>query len=106
MRRGAWPVMLRRLALRRWAATADAHRNAVSAEAMSQTPPTVTDELSAALLEELGAPALVELAARVGFMNSAARTNIALGIKSEEFSAACGLRPLATRRMTDVVAAA
>jgi len=76
------------------------------AEAMSQTPPTVTDELSAALLEELGAPALVELAARVGFMNSAARTNIALGIKSEEFSAACGLRPLATRRMTDVVAAA
>jgi alkylhydroperoxidase family enzyme len=29
------------------------------AEAMSHTPPTVTDELSARLLEELGAPALV-----------------------------------------------
>ena len=33
------------------------------AEAMSQTPPTVTDELSARLLEALGAPALVELTA-------------------------------------------
>ena len=29
------------------------------AEAMSQTPPTVTDDMSAALLKELGAPALV-----------------------------------------------
>jgi AhpD family alkylhydroperoxidase len=67
------------------------------AEAMSQTPVTVTDEMSAALLEELGAPALVELTARVGFMNASARGNIALGIKSQEFSAACGLRPLATR---------
>lgn len=68
------------------------------AEAMSQTPPTVTDEMSAALLAELGAPALVELTARIGFMNAAARSNIALGIKSQEFSAACGLQPLATRR--------
>lgn len=66
------------------------------AEAMSETPPTVTDEMSAALLEELGAPALVELTARVGFMNASARTNVALGIESQEFSAACGLQPLAT----------
>ena len=66
------------------------------AEAMSQTPPTVTDEMSAALLEELGAPALVELTARIAFMNSSARGNIALGIHSQEFSAACGLQPLAT----------
>ena len=65
------------------------------AEAMSQTPPTVTDELSAALLEALGAPALVELTARVAFMNASARANIALGIRSQEFAAACGLRPLA-----------
>ena len=70
------------------------------AEVMSQTPPTVTDEMSAALLEALGAPALVELTARIGFMNSAARGNIALGIRSQEFSAACGLQPLATRRRT------
>ena len=76
------------------------------AEAMSQTPPAVTDELSAALLTELGAPALVELTARVGFMNASARGNIALGIRSEEFSAACGLQPLATRPPTYVAAAA
>ena len=36
------------------------------AEAMCQTPLTVTDEMSAALLEELGAPALLELTARIG----------------------------------------
>jgi alkylhydroperoxidase family enzyme len=75
------------------------------AEAMSQTPPTVTDEMSAALLEELGAPALVELTARIALGNSTARTNIALGIESQEFSAACGLQPLATRRR-DVVSSA
>lgn len=66
------------------------------AEAMCQTPLTVTDEMSAALLKELGAPALVELTARVGFMNSSARGNIALGIHSQEFAAACGLPPLAS----------
>jgi alkylhydroperoxidase family enzyme len=66
------------------------------AEAMSQTPPTVTDDMSAALLDELGAPALVELTARIAFMNSSARGNVALGIHSQEFSAACGLQPLAT----------
>jgi alkylhydroperoxidase family enzyme len=75
------------------------------AEAMSQTPLTVTDEMSAALLEELGAPALVELTARIAFMNSSARGNIALGIHSQEFSAACGLQPLATRS-TEVVSSA
>jgi RNA polymerase sigma factor (sigma-70 family) len=37
------------------------------AEAMTETPPRVTDELSARLLEQLGAPALVELTAVVGF---------------------------------------
>ncbi len=67
------------------------------AEAMSQTPPTVTDEMSAALLEELGAPALVELTARIGTMNLTARGNVALGIRSQEFAASCGLLPLATR---------
>jgi alkylhydroperoxidase family enzyme len=65
------------------------------AEAMSQTPPTVTDELSARLLEQVGAPALVELTAWVAMANQAARMNVALGIESEGFSAACGLAPLA-----------
>jgi AhpD family alkylhydroperoxidase len=67
------------------------------AEAMSQTPVAVTDEMSAALLEELGAPALVELTSRIAFMNSSARGNVALGIRSQEFSASCGLPPLAAR---------
>lgn len=67
------------------------------AEAASQTPPAVTDELSDALLAELGPAALVELAARVAFMNMSARMNIALGIGSEEFADACGLPPLVTR---------
>ncbi|WP_353951618.1 carboxymuconolactone decarboxylase family protein [Knoellia sp. S7-12] len=63
-------------------------------EAMCQTPVAVTDELSAALLEDLGPAGLLELTARVGFMNSSARGNIALGIHSEEFADACGLAPL------------
>jgi AhpD family alkylhydroperoxidase len=67
------------------------------AEAMSQTPPAVTDEMSAALLRDLGAPALLELTARVGAMNLNARSNVALGIRSQEFSASCGLPPLAAR---------
>ena len=75
------------------------------AEAMSQTPPAVTDELSAALLEELGAPALVELTARIGTMNMTARGNVALGIRSEEFSASCGLPPLAAPSSAGVASA-
>lgn len=65
------------------------------AHAMSQTPVAVTDELSADLLDALGPAALIELTARVGLMNVAARTNIALGIHSEEYAAACGLPALA-----------
>ena len=64
------------------------------AEAMTETPPRVTDELSARLLAQLGAPALVELTAWVGFANAAARCNTALGIKSQGFSKVCAL-PLA-----------
>jgi alkylhydroperoxidase family enzyme len=66
------------------------------AEAMSQTPPTVTDELSARLLKSLGAPALLELTAYVTLANMAARMNIAIGpFESQGFATACGLRPLA-----------
>jgi AhpD family alkylhydroperoxidase len=70
------------------------------AEAASQTPPAVTDALSDALLADLGPTALVELAARVAFMNMSARMNVALGIRSEEFADACGLPPLAPRSAT------
>jgi AhpD family alkylhydroperoxidase len=66
------------------------------AEAMTETPPRVTDELSARLLEQLSAPALVELTAVVGFANLSARGNTAMGIESQEFSKVCKL-PLAQR---------
>jgi AhpD family alkylhydroperoxidase len=75
------------------------------AEAMSQTPVAVTDEMSAALLEDLGAPALVELTSRIAFMNSSARGNVALGIRSQEFAASCGLPPLAARSADGVASA-
>lgn len=65
------------------------------AEAMSQTPPTVTDELSARLLEQLGAPALIELTSWVALANLYSRTNTALGISAEGFAASCDLPPLA-----------
>jgi alkylhydroperoxidase family enzyme len=64
-------------------------------EAMSQTPPSVTDELSARLLDALGAPALVELSAYIALANVYTRTNIAFGIEAQGFAAACGLKPLA-----------
>jgi alkylhydroperoxidase family enzyme len=65
------------------------------AEAMTQTPPSVTDEHSARLLEALGAPAMVELTAFIGAANLVSRTNTALGIESQGFATACGLPPLA-----------
>ena len=67
------------------------------AEAASQTPPAVTDELSDALLQQLGEAGLIELAARVAFMNMSASMNVALGIRSEQFADSCGLPPLAQR---------
>lgn len=70
------------------------------AEAASQTPPTVTDALSAALLAELGPAALIELTAKVGMMNLATRMNISLGLEAEGLSASCGLAPLATGSST------
>ncbi|MGZ4472505.1 MAG: carboxymuconolactone decarboxylase family protein [Nocardioidaceae bacterium] len=65
------------------------------AEAMSQTPPTVTDEMSAQLLHQLGAPALVELTAYIALANLYTRTNTAFGIESQGLAAACDLKPLA-----------
>ncbi|MFF4399738.1 carboxymuconolactone decarboxylase family protein [Streptomyces sp. NPDC001480] len=66
------------------------------AEAMTSTPPTVTDELSASLLDRLGPAALVELTVFIGFANMAARCNTAHGITSQGYSDACEI-PLAAR---------
>jgi alkylhydroperoxidase family enzyme len=67
------------------------------AEAMTQTPTAVTDELSARLLEQLGPKALVELTAWVALANQFARVNSSLGIEAQGFAAACGLPPIAQR---------
>ncbi|MGW1185377.1 carboxymuconolactone decarboxylase family protein [Streptomyces drozdowiczii] len=75
------------------------------AEAMTSTPTTVTDELSASLLGRLGPAALVELTVYIGFANLAARCNTAHGITSQGYSDACEI-PLAARPETaDVVSA-
>ena len=73
------------------------------AEAMTNTPPTVTDELSARLLERLGPAAMVELTAFIAFANLSTRSNTALGITSQGFSDACEI-PLARRPETSGVA--
>jgi alkylhydroperoxidase family enzyme len=66
------------------------------AEAMTSTPPIVTDELSASLLRQLGPAALVELTVVIAFANMGTRSNVALGITSQGFSDACEI-PLARR---------
>lgn len=65
------------------------------AEAMTNTPPTVTDELHGSLLDRLGPAAMVELTAYIAFVNMATRNNTANGITSQGFSDACEI-PLAT----------
>jgi AhpD family alkylhydroperoxidase len=74
------------------------------AEAMTDTPPRVTDDLFARLLGQLGAPAMVELTACIGFANFSTRGNVAMGVESQEFSKACTL-PLA-RPATDYATSA
>ena len=66
------------------------------AEAMTETPPQVTDEMFARLLQQLGAPAMVELTSLVGFANMTTRGNTAMGIEAQGFSKACKV-PLAQR---------
>jgi alkylhydroperoxidase family enzyme len=66
------------------------------AEAMTNTPPTVTDELSGRLLGQLGPAAMIELTVFIAFANFSTRSNTALGIESQGFSAACEI-PLAGR---------
>ena len=67
------------------------------AEAMTTTPLGVTDAMVANLRAKLGDAALVELTAVIAFANFTTRPNVALGIESDGFAAACGLRPLAQK---------
>ncbi|MEU9123333.1 carboxymuconolactone decarboxylase family protein [Streptomyces sp. NPDC048506] len=66
------------------------------AEAMTNTPPTVTDELSKRLLDALSPAGMVELTAFIGFANMATRANTAHGITSQGYSEVCEV-PLAAR---------
>ena len=59
------------------------------AEAMTATPPTVTDELVAALSRHLDAAQLVELTATVCLENLHSRVNSALGIARQGFRDHC-----------------
>ncbi len=64
------------------------------AEAMSVTPLTVTDEMVAHLLDELGEPAVVELTQMIALENMRSRFNSAAGLQSQGYSDVCEL-PLA-----------
>lgn len=67
------------------------------AEAMTATPPTVTDEQVASLRGALGDEALVELTMMVAVENQRSRFNAAAGLTSQGFSDVCEL-PLADAR--------
>ena len=64
------------------------------AEAMTVTPPTVTDEMVARLDEQLGHAAVVELTMMVAVENERSRFNSAMGLASQGYSDVCEL-PLA-----------
>lgn len=59
------------------------------AEAMTATPPEVTDEMVAALREDLSDGQLVELTEMISVENLRSRTNSALGLTSQGFKDHC-----------------
>jgi alkylhydroperoxidase family enzyme len=59
------------------------------AEAVTATPPTVTDEMVAALRQELDDAALVELTMMVAVENVRSRFNSSLGLTSQGFKDRC-----------------
>ena len=69
-------------------------------EAMTATPPQVTDEMVADLRRDLDDAALVELTAMVAVENSRSRFNSALGLTSQGFSDRCAVPAAAAARGT------
>lgn len=65
------------------------------AEAMTATPPQVTDEMVANLHRQLGAEAVVELTTMISLENMRSRSNSAMGLASQGYSDRCELAPLA-----------
>ncbi|MGX2993523.1 carboxymuconolactone decarboxylase family protein [Streptomyces sp. JNUCC 64] len=68
------------------------------AEAMTATPPAVTDELADRLRGRLGEAAFVELTAMVALENQRSRTNAALGLTSQGFKDSCEVPPPGARQ--------
>jgi alkylhydroperoxidase family enzyme len=90
-RRGVDPAKLRDVP--RWRDSdryTDLERRVLGyAEAMTTTPPQVTDEMVAALRAELDDAQLVELTMMVAVENSRSRLNSALGLTSQGFRDRC-----------------
>ena len=63
------------------------------AEAMTATPPTVTDAMADALRADLGVDGFLELTMMVAVENERSRFNSALGLTTQGFSDRCELAP-------------
>jgi AhpD family alkylhydroperoxidase len=100
-RKGTDPVKLRDVP--RWRDSdvfTDLERRVLAyAEAMSATPPAVTDEMVAGLRRDLDDAALVELTMMVAVENSRSRFNSALGLTSQGFRDRCEV-PAGSARVT------
>jgi AhpD family alkylhydroperoxidase len=68
------------------------HQVLAYAEAMTATPPEVTDEMTEELRTELGDDAFVELTMIIAVENERSRFNSALGLTSQGFKDQCELR--------------
>jgi len=68
------------------------------AEAVTTTPPTATDQMVAALREDIGDAAVVELTMMVAVENLRSRFNAALGLASQGFSESCRVPSGSDRR--------
>jgi alkylhydroperoxidase family enzyme len=60
-------------------------------EAMTATPPSVTDDMVKTLISDLGEEAVIELTMMVAIENERSRFNSALGLTSQGFSDQCEL---------------
>lgn len=67
------------------------------AEAVCESEPAVTDEMTAYLLGQLGAAAFVELTFMIGLENLRSRVNSALGLRSQGFADRCAVPAVPSR---------
>ncbi|WGW11802.1 carboxymuconolactone decarboxylase family protein [Saxibacter everestensis] len=93
LNQGVDPVKLREVPnWRESAVYTDAERRVMEyASAMTQSPPTVTDEMVSRLQAELSEAQVVELTALIALENQRSRFNFAMGLTSQGFKASCDL---------------